>query len=163
MSVYCKIKTENNGEFFAKCGTPRIAGRSANSNSGFTDDDYSLVIDHGYNLIANHHSSLESFNFNFHLTVPAYEPIKASMLNVINSQDPIEEMTIKVIISHQGKFYISEKYVATDGKLTFANFKQKSTSDNNTKGEIHLAFSFNKLNYDNNMTQTTGSITTSMD
>jgi hypothetical protein len=163
MPVYCKLKTEKHGEFFLSCGTPRIAGRSANSNSGLTDDDYSLVIDHGFNLVSNHSSSFEAFKFNFHLTVPAYEPIKASMLNVVNNKDPIEEMTIVVIISHQGKFYVSEKYVATDGKLTFASFKQRSTSDNNTKGEIHLACSFNELNYDNNMTQTCGTITTSLD
>jgi len=161
MPVYVTAKTKNNIEIFLKCNDAAICGRNMNK-SGLVGEDFSLLSRHSYSLLRNHGADICPFHFTLSLTVPAYEPIKAAVLNVMNAKDEIVSMEIITIESIAGKNKVTERYTAKNGQLEFAKMTQISEAQNNTIGDFNLTFYFDSLVYENNKTNTSGQISTSL-
>ena len=154
---YVQMKTENHGEFFSRCGTDIVAGRSA-APKAFGEDS-ALVLHFGWTATSAINSETGVI---VHLKVPAYPPAIASAMTVLNARDNIKKMVIKCVDSiasstgnNRGK--ISAIYTGEDGVLisaSEANLTEKSNS------ELDLVIEFTKLTIENQTTNTTGMIKT---
>ena len=155
MPIYCKMKAESTGEVFSKCGSNQVAGRNANTDIG---DDFTLVKNYGYSTMSDgaemsSHNAEVSTEFN--LTLPAYSPSRAAILNVVNGNDKIQEFEI----------------IETDGRIKTGvlsaengNIVSHSVSrshDDNDHGVLHVSILFEKVTYDDKVTNTSGVIKTS--
>ena len=154
---YAQIETENHGEFFLKCGTDTVAGRSA-APKAFGEDS-TLVLHFGW---AGTSAINSETGVIVHLKVPAYPPAVASAMTVLNTRDGIKKMVVRCVDTvasntgnNRGK--ISAVYTGENGTLVSAseaNLTEKSSS------ELDLVIEFTKLTIENQITNTTGMIKT---
>ena len=157
MPIYCEIETKNNGAFFAKCGTEDIAGRNSNT-SEIAGDDYALIFSCNWYISREYSSSYDDVLFHFNLTTPAFAPAVASALNALNVKDGIEKMTIKITGTHNNlRNTVVSEYITENGIL-----RNVTTShDHESEGQLVLSLEFEKMQFNNLITNTTGQIKTS--
>ena len=159
MPIYCEIKTENHGTLFPKCGSEQIAGRNANKAIG---EDFTLVDHYDWQAVAHDARAFENVNFSFSVNVPAHAPSAVSALNVLNSKDAIEKLTLIITDVSSTSFGnsrgdVSKVYTAEKGRLISARLNESK----NELGVLHLKFEFENITLDNELTNTTGEIKSS--
>ena len=160
MPSYCKIETNNQGQLFKNCSSKKIAGRHANTAEPL-DEDFSLALEHSIfveNLPSNH---MLYFNFDFHITSPAYGPAVAQALNVMNNKDTIKELTFYTFDSHNGRGILTNKITAKNGLIRMATTnKEHIAISGSGLGELTMAISFEELIFEDLVNNSTGYIKT---
>ena len=155
MPIYCEMKAESTGEIFSKCGTSKVAGRNANTNIG---DDFTLVKNYGYSTIsdgAEQSSHNSEVTTQFNLTLPAYSPARAAILNVVNGNDKIEKLEL---IETDGR---SVTGIITAEHGYIVSHSVRRSHDDNDHGVLLVSILFEKVSYDDKVTNTSGVIKTS--
>lgn len=156
MPIYCEIETESKGAFFKNCGTKEVAGRNFNTSKS-AGDDYCLLHGFRWDISLNNNSHTERFDFIFTLDAPAFSPAIASACNVMNEQNQIKKMTIKVTDGVSAiRNTVTEQYIGENGTLEAVHLEK----DSKTEGSLTLMLRFEKLTVDDLVANTSGVIKT---
>ncbi len=167
MPVYSQAKSENQGELFNTCSTETVAERNSSANT-FNNDHYSLVKSYSFYLAAQGSNHTENFTFALDMTVPAYPPAVAAAMNIANNKDKIETLVIKEIkrAGTTAKGKLVSEITATNGALTYVsvirpNLDGSEKPIKDTYGSLKLTFKFEKMTFDDKVSNSLGLIKTS--
>ncbi|AJI54351.1 hypothetical protein [Francisella philomiragia] len=157
MPNYASAKTESFGQLFLGCGTPTIAGRNANDKQG-SGDDFTLVHNYNWSIVTNRDFSGKNVDVNFCLVlcVPVYQPIISAVLNVMNTNDKIEELHLNHVdrAPAGGINKVSGEYLFKNGYIEAVN--TNVSHDDKNIGEMTITFSFHNVQHNNNNSNTSG-------
>ncbi|MBK2266962.1 hypothetical protein [Francisella philomiragia] len=160
MPIYCEMQTENNKEFFPKCGTKEVAKSVSNTTTSAGENEI-LVNYYSFSGISQT-GGLNNAVFSFSVTVPAYAPVIASVFNVLNGRDKITNFVLKVVGTSRAvgagsnRNKVVKTYTGEEGVLTSVSLDE----DDKTDGMITLHLEFYKMVFENSVTNTSGIIKT---
>ena len=154
MPSYVQAEMENTGELFLHCGSKEIAGPKANLQNG-AGENYCLMFDYNWQISPNDAASLENVSSIISMTVPIYMPLVASVFNAVNQKDKVKQLIISEIDRSPtgGNNKILGKYTATNGQVIDASLDKASNI-------ITLVFQFEKISFDDDITNTSGNVIT---
>lgn len=153
--IYTQAKLDSIGELFLHCGTTQIAGPNSNTQDG-AGENYSLVVDYSWQAVPSYANDIKNVSSNLVIVVPIYPPIVSSVFNAVNQKVTVEQLTLIELArdpSASGKNKVLVTYTATNGKIIDASLDRQSNT-------ITLVFDFEKISYDDQVTNTSGSIIT---
>ncbi|MBK2283785.1 hypothetical protein IBE39_09735, partial [Francisella philomiragia] len=143
-------------EFFAKCGTREVA-KSASNTTASAGENAILVDHYSFNGTSNE-GGLNNVTFNMSVTVPAFAPAIASAFNVLNWSDKVTSFKLRVVGADGSgsRNKVIKNYEGKDGVLVSVNLDEENKAD----GSLTLHLSFEYMAFDNEVTNTSGIITT---
>lgn len=153
--IYTQAKLETLGELFLRCGTHQVAGKKSNVQEG-AGENYSLVVDYSWQVVPGHTRDIDNLSSNLVIVVPIYPSIVSGVFNAINQKVTVEELNLVELDrdpSASGKNKVIMTYKATDGKIVDASLDRQSNT-------ITLVFQFEKISFDDNLTNTSGNVIT---
>ena len=169
MPYYVQVETTTYGNLTAQCGTADVADRLSNTNSTVAGNDYSFVYDFDINIEQPHNeisagnvSSAASIH-TVAFTVPDYEPLAAQALNVLAGQDLIKQVTLNITAIQKGQQKLLAQYTMSNGMLIDYEHSvqdQRTAEAQKHRGQIKLTFKFEKIELEDKVGNTQGTITT---
>jgi hypothetical protein len=168
MPYYVQIQTTSYGNLTAKCGTKAIADRLSNTSS-VAGDDFAYAYKYEFSVRQPHNeagaatSSSAPFQNELVLLLPDYEPMSSCALNTINGHDVIKQLTLNITGRRNGQETLLNQYIMSDGILVSKKHEVKDQRDTDAqahRGEIELTFKFQKVQINDSVANTQGTLET---
>lgn len=169
MPYYVKIESQKFGVVTAMTGTAEVAERLSNTNNDVAGADfaylyqYTVEVEQPHNETGAANASSAPFTNQVTLLVPDYESIISHLLNVHNGIDTIDKLTLNITARVGGQetklgWYEMTNGMIVDTKVTVQDQRQLEKLKH--RGEIELTLKFQKIEFNDARSNTTGSLVT---